>query len=169
LIIEVSGGNYMNYSFLIRKAEINDVKAIQAIVNEAFNKYIKEAEIPRNIDALKETPEDIIKAINTKEVFIALVNNAPVGTIRVEIEHDKTALITRFGVMPEYQNNGIGRAIMNYVDKFLVSKNIEKACLYTASKHKDLVRFYYSMGFYIDSTTKDKGYTRALMVKEYSK
>jgi len=159
----------MNYSFLIRKAEINDVKAIQAIINEAFNKYIKDAGIPGNVDALKETPEDIIKDINSKEVFVALVNNIPAGTIRVEIKHDKTALITRFGVMPEYQNNGIGRAIMNYVDKFLVSKHIEKVYLYTASKHKDLVRFYYSMGFYIDSTTKDKGYVRALMVKEYSK
>lgn len=159
----------MNYSFLIRKAGANDIKAIQAIVNEAFNKYIKEAGIPGSIDALKETPEDIIRDINTKEVFMSLVNNAPVGTIRVEIKHDKTALITRFGVMPEYQNNGIGRSIMSYIDKFLVLKKIEKAYLYTASKHKDLVRFYYSMGFYIDSTTKDKGYTRALMVKEYSK
>lgn len=159
----------MNYSFLIRKADINDVKAIQAIINEAFNKYINEAGIPGKIDALKETPEDIINDINTKEVFIAIVNNTPVGTIRVEIKRDKTAFITRFGVLSGYQNNGIGKAIMNYLDKFLVSKNIEKVYLYTASKHKDLVRFYYSMGFYIDSTTKGKGYVRALMVKEYSK
>jgi len=32
---------------------------------------------------------------------------------------------------------------------------------------RDLIRFYYGRGFYIESTTNDRGYIRALMVKEY--
>lgn len=157
----------MHPSLVIKKAEINDVEAIHAIISEAFKKYVNDAGITVKIDALEETCEDIIRDINSKEVFIAFIEDIPVGTIRVEIKADNTAYITRFGVMPRYQNNGIGKALISYVDKLLISKGIKKVYLYTASKHRELVRFYYSMGFYVDSTTKDKGYTRALMVKEY--
>jgi len=49
----------------------------------------------------------------------------------------------------------------------LIEKGIKCLKLHTASKNRDLVRFYYGRGFYIDSTSKEKGYIRALMVKEY--
>jgi transcriptional regulator CtsR len=40
--------------------------------------------------------------------------------------------------------------------------------LHTASRMLSLVRFYYGKGFYIESTTNDRGYIRALLCKEYS-
>ena len=157
----------MNTSIVIKKAEVKDAEAIHAIISEAFKKYVNDAGITVKIDALEETCEDIIRDINTKEVIIALSNGVPIGTIRVEIKDDNTAYISRFGVMPGYQNNGIGRALIAYVDNMLISKGIKKAYLYTASKHSELIRFYYSGGFYVESTSNDKGYIRALMVKEY--
>ena len=38
-----------------------------------------------------------------------------------------------------------------------------------AAKYFDLVRFYYGRKFYVDSISEDRGYKRALMVKEYQK
>lgn len=151
----------------IKKAEPDDAKIIQEIVRAAFKKYIKDAGITEKINALTETIEDIENDIKSKEVFIACINDAPAGTIRIEVKTGNTAYITRFGVFPEYQNNGIGKALLNHVDSLLVSKGIKKVYLHTASRHRELVCFYYNMGFYVDSTTKDRGYTRALMVKEY--
>ena len=46
-------------------------------------------------------------------------------------------------------------------------KGIHTAMLHTASKYKALVRFYYGCGFYIKSTSEDRGYVRALFIKEY--
>lgn len=157
----------MDYEFIIREAEIDDIKDIYTITKKAFEKYVKEAEIPGSVDALGESLEDIIKDINTKEVYVALYDNLPVGTIRIEQKPGNMAYITRFAVLPEYQNNGIGKSIMSYVDKLFISRGVNKVFLYTASKHKSLVCFYYNMGFYIDSTNKDRDYIRALMVKEY--
>ena len=157
----------INMKIEIRKAAACDAQVIYNIIKESFKKYVKEAKIPVTIDALEENIEDVIKDIESKEVFIAFLNGIPAGTIRVETITDDTAIITRFGVLPEYQNNGIGRALLNHTDNFLISKGIKKVYLYTASKHANLIRFYYNTGFYVDSTTKDKGYTRALMVKEY--
>lgn len=157
----------VNYAFVIRKAIQEDAAAIREIMQESFKKYIEEAKLEGTLEALEETVEDIEKDILTKEVFIALVDDIPVGTVRVQIFDDGSAYISRFGVKLDYHNAGIGKALMNLVDKHLKSRNIKRAYLHTASTYKELVRFYYDRGFYVDSTTKDRGYIRALMVKEY--
>ena len=157
----------MNYSFVIRKAVPEDAEAIQSILVESFKKYMKDTGLVGTMEALEETIDDIKKDIEAKEVFIAFIDETPVGTIRVEIFPDNTAYISRFGVRLQYHNIGIGKALMSLVDKVLKSRGVKKVSLHTASKYKDLVRFYYGRGFYIDSTTKDRGYVRALMVKEY--
>lgn len=156
----------MIYSFIIRKAEKNDAINIQKIMKNAFSKYIKFSNI-KNLDVINETIEDIENEILHNHVFIALIDNIPVGTVRVKINKDQTAELSRFGVNTEYHNIGIGKALINLVDKLLISKNVKKVFLYTASKYKDLVRFYYGRGFYVYSTSTERGYIRALMVKEY--
>ena len=106
--------------------------------------------------------------IDNKHVYIAFVDGVPVGSIRVKVNSSEgTAYISRFGVCRGYQNIGIGKSFMNLIDKLLMSKGIHTAMLHTASKYKALVRFYYGCGFYIKSTSEDRGYVRALFIKEY--
>lgn len=157
----------MNYSFIIRKAVREDAPAIQAIMQEAFKKYMEDTGLSGSMEALDESVSDIEKDIEAKEVYIAVIDDVAVGTVRVRLLQDNTAYISRFGVMLQYHNIGIGKSLMNLMDKLLKARGIKKVSLHTASKYKDLVRFYYGRGFYIDSTTKDRGYVRALMVKEY--
>lgn len=157
----------MEYSFIIRRARAEDAGDIKSVLLDSFRKYMKEAKLSGTIDALEETVEDISRDIETKDVFIALVNGVPVGTIRVELQPDGTAYITRFGVLPDYHHLGIGKALMNFVDKLLLSKGAVRARLYTASNHSELVRFYYDRGFYVESVSYERGYPRACMVKEY--
>lgn len=157
----------MNYSFIIRKAVVEDAASIQAIMQESFKKYMEDTGLTGTMEALEESIETITEDIKTKEVFIAIIDETPVGTIRVHMLPDQTAYISRFGVSLDYHNIGIGKALVNLVDKVLKAKGIKRVSLHTASKYKDLIRFYYGRGFYIDSTTKDRGYVRALLVKEY--
>lgn len=155
--------------FKVRKATINDIPVIMDITKEAFVQYMESAGITEKVQALKEPYEDVKKDIETKEVFIAFLDNNPVGTVRVEIYEDKTAYLSRFAVKKEYQNNGVGKVLMSIVDINMMNLNIKKLSLHTASKILSLVRFYYGRGFYIDSTSNDKGYIRALLCKEYEK
>jgi Acetyltransferases len=159
----------MNYSFIIRRALIEDAPAIKEIMQEAFSKYMKDTGLSGTMEALDESLEDIKRDIETRDVYIALIDDVAVGSVRIGILPDNTAYISRFGVKLEYHNIGIGKALINLVDKILMARGISKASLHTASKYKDLVRFYYGRGFYIDSTSKDRGYVRALLVKEYYK
>jgi len=157
----------INYSFIIRRAVEADAHAIHEIMQDSFIKYIADTGLTAPVEALQETVEDIARDIRTKEVYIAIIDDVPVGSVRISILPDNTAYLSRFGVRPSYNNRGIGKALMSLVDKMLIEKGVSKVKLHTASKYKDLVRFYYGRGFYIESTTTDKGYIRALMVKEY--
>lgn len=157
----------MDYSYSIRKAVVADASDIRKVLQESFAKYIKDAGISGTVDALEETEADIRKDILTKEVFIAFIDDSPVGTIRVELLPDNSAYITRFGVINAYQGSGIGNSLLGLVNKFLISKGVRKAFLYTASKYSDLVRFYYGRGFYIESVSSDRGYLRARMVRDF--
>lgn len=157
----------MNYSFIIRKATIDDAPAIAQIMQEAFKKYMQDTGLSGTMDALTENLQNIEEDILEKEVYIAFIDDNPVGTIRIRIMPDNTAYISRFGVMLGYHNIGIGKSLMNLADKILISKGVKKVYLHTASKYRDLIRFYYGRGFYIESTSTDRGYIRALLVKEY--
>jgi predicted N-acetyltransferase YhbS len=157
----------IDYSFIIRKAEEADAPAIRDIMQKSFSKYKNDVGLAGKIEALRETCEDIANDIRTKEVYIAIIDNVAVGSVRIELLPDNTAYLSRFAVSPSHNNMGIGASLISLVDKLLIERGVKCVKLHTASKYCDLVRFYYGRGFYIDSTTKDRGYIRALMVKEY--
>ena len=152
--------------FEVRIAQYEDIPAILTITKEAFLKYAQLAQIDTT-PALSETYEDVKNDIDNKIVLIAFSDGVPVGSVRVEIFDDKTAYLTRFGVKVTSQNNGIGKSIMNLVDKIMIKNGVKQISLHTGSKVTSLIRFYYGRGFYIDSTDKSKGYIRALLIKDY--
>ena len=157
----------MNYSFIIRKATPEDAPAIESIQQESFKKYMEDTGLSGTMDALEESWEDITVAINNSEVYVAFIDDIAVGTIRVNINNDLTAYISRFGVRLQYHNIGIGKALLNLVEKMLRAQEVSSVNLHTASKYTDLVKFYYGRGFYVKSISEDRGYLRACMQKDF--
>lgn len=152
--------------FEVRLANYDDIPSIMDITREAFVKY-KELAGLDSIAALEESYEDVKKDIDNKIVLIAFSDNVPVGSVRVEIFDDHTAYLSRFGVKVTSQNNGIGKSIMNLVDRIMIKKGVKQISLHTGSEITSLIRFYYGRGFYIDSTDKSRGYVRAHLIKKY--
>jgi len=157
----------MENNLIVRKAVPQDAQLIYKITKEVFKTYQEQAGIAGKIAALNESVDDILKDIETKHVFVAVLDGQVVGSVRIEILEDGTAYLSRFGVDQEIQSKGIGRALIAEVDNLMLKENVSRLCLHTASRMLSLVRFYYGQGFYIESTTSDKGYIRALLCKEY--
>lgn len=153
---------------VVRRAVEGDIPKILDITREAFKMYAEGAGITGRIAALEENYEDVKRDMESKLVFVALLDGIVVGSVRVEILHDKTAYLSRFGVGAAYQSNGIGKELMDAVDNAMKEFGITNLYLHTASRMLSLVRFYYGKGFYIESTTRDHGYIRALLCKEYT-
>ena len=154
------------YGFHIRLATKDEIPEIQKITKKSFQTYIKNAGI-EDIEALNETYEDIEFDLTDKLVFVAFINDIPVGSVRIKIRDDNTAYLTRFGVNNLHQNQGVGKSIMSVIDMVMQEKGIKRLELHTAAKYFDLVRFYYGRKFYIESISEKRGYLRALLVKEY--
>ena len=151
--------------FYVRQATKSDVDGIYNIMKTAFQSYVKLAKL-NTTDALQETKEDVERDIDEKLVLVAVIDDLVGGSVRIKIDGDE-GYLSRFGVDTNYQNIGIGKCLMNMVDIKMRAKGIKKLKLHTASKVTSLVRFYYSRGFYIDEISKDRGYVRALLIKEY--
>lgn len=158
---------YYQSLFQVRLANYDDIPSIMNITREAFVKY-RELAGTEHLAALEESYNDVKHDIDTKVVLLALSDGEPVGSVRVEIFPDHTAYLSRFGVKVTSQNNGIGKSIMNLVDRIMIKKGVKQISLHTGAKITSLVRFYYGRGFYIDSTDKSRGYVRALLVKDYN-
>jgi ribosomal protein S18 acetylase RimI-like enzyme len=153
--------------FVVRRAEYEDIAQIQEVSKEAFKIYADGAGIASIVGYLEETYEYLKSEVENKLVFVALLDGVIIGSVRIEVRPDKTAYLSRFGVRGSFQNKGIGKMLMNTVDSAMKELGITNLYLHTASRMLSLVRFYYGRGFYIESTTKDPGYIRALLCKEY--
>ena len=154
--------------FQVRLATEEDIPAIMDITKEAFTKYVELAGL-QSVSALTETYEDVKRDLETKLVLIAVQDDVPVGSVRLEIRDDHTAYLSRFGVRTTNQNSGIGKSIMHLADRLMLKHGVKQIHLHTCSTVFSLIRFYYGRGFYIDSTDKSRGYVRALLIKDYDR
>lgn len=154
-------------TFQVRKAVMEDIPEIQKVSKEAFAIYAENAGIAGIVGSLEETCEYLKRELESKLVLVALLDGVVVGSVRVEINSDKMAYLSRFGVAGECQGKGIGKILMDAVDEYMAESEVRNLYLHTASRMFSLVRFYYGRGFFIESTTKDRGYIRALLCKEY--
>lgn len=144
---------------------MQDAPAVFEILQNAFKEY-SVITGQNKLEALSETVEDICREIASKAVYIAVIDNTVVGTVRLDINGDK-AYLSRFAVDYNNRNIGIGKALMNVVDKYLSDKGVKKVTLHTASRHGVLMRFYYGRGFFVEAVETDRGYLRARLIKEY--
>lgn len=149
----------------IREAVPADADIVMDITQEAFRKYASGIELPHMVAALHETKEDVLRDIAEKTVLLCSVDDEPAGVVRFQV-FDGFAHLTRFGVRLMAQGCGVGRALIQEVEKRCRALGLKAILLHTSSRLFSLVRFYYGQGFFIHSTTTDRGYVRALMVLE---
>lgn len=97
---------------MIKQTE--DAKLLTALLHESFAQYALDT-IPSS--ALKETPESIEQLLLTgTEAYVYLLNQRPVGTVRTTIE-GQALMFSRLGVLPQYRNRGIARALITFVEE----------------------------------------------------
>jgi len=156
----------VNMDITIRLATTEDSKEIMYTMQDAFQEYVETAG-EQSVYTIEETNGLIFQDILDKIVFVAERDGEIVGSVRIEVNDDNTAYLSRFGVKQIYQGQGIGHAIMGQVDNMLRSRGISKLYLHTATKMTSTVRFYYGLGFYVVEVSHDSGYPKGLFVKDY--
>jgi predicted N-acetyltransferase YhbS len=152
----------------IRKADISDSDWILNLTHKAFSVYQKALNSSSTFisPALLETLDDVRNDIIKNNVYVAYLDNHPVGSIRFKTLSNQLAYIYRFGVDPELNNNGVGSELINKVIDECAINGYKAIALHTNSKYYKLAKYYYGREFYVHSTDFSKGYIRALFVKD---
>lgn len=150
----------------VRKANQADIPTIQLITKEAFALYAKDLGQPEKVEALKESAATVRQELEEKHILLGLLDGQPMGSIRFQYIPGNLAYISRFGVRPGVQKSGLGKALIDAVAAQCKNDGISAIVLHTCTKMFRLVRYYYGQGFYIHSTTQDRGYVRGLFIRE---
>lgn len=154
-----------NINIQIRPAKASDIEAISNLLHIAFADYYNVLGV--KIKSANETFEEIQKEIDNKNVYVATANMQKiVGTIRFNQEHD-ICYVSRFGVLPKWQAFGTGKLLLKQAEMYCKENKLKAMALHTATKLSKQVKYYYKQGFYIHSTTSDRGYIRGLLIKEF--
>lgn len=156
----------MHMQICVRPATANDIPAICDITHEAFAKYARDLGLPEKVTALKEDMQAVVNDLTAKHVFVGELDGEPLGSIRYEILESGFGYISRFGVKLAAQGCGMGRALIQAVVKDCLSNGVKVIALHTSARMSSLIRFYYGQGFFIHSTSTERGYVRALLIKE---
>lgn len=150
----------------VRPALQEDISAIAEITHQAFLLYASQVGISSAITALKEGETDVAKALSEKHVLVAEMNGEIVGSVRYEDLGGGIGYLSRFGVSPALQQSGVGGLLIEAVTEGCRALGLSAIALHTGAKVAHLVQFYYRSGYFIYSTTLNRGYVRALFLLE---
>lgn len=120
----------------IRQAERTDVLAIVAITAEAFG----------------DPPSEVSKWIGNdldrtdRRWFVATDDGEPLGSLRV-VNADGGADITAFGVLPQHQGRGYGRALLSHTIRLLLDHGVTPINIEVETENAAALGLYRSCGF----------------------
>ncbi len=158
----------MNLTF-VRKATPFDAPKIYHVVVSAYTEVEKLLKPPTGLAALKESSTDILRDMERMTVLVCTKNGEVIGSVRysiMQIGDAKVAYISRLCVLPTEQRSGAGSQLLCEVEKQCRAQKVDALALHSPSKIEKYVYFYYRNGFYIQNTTKDRGYARGLYLKD---
>jgi len=133
----------------INKAETKDAVEILKLQKLA---YQSEAKLYNNFDIppLKQTIDEIKKQFESHLFLKAVCEGRIIGTVRA-YEDNGICYVGRLAVHPDYQNKGIGTALMNEIERGFESKRFE---LFVGTKSSKNIHLYKKLGYTIYKTDR---------------
>jgi ribosomal protein S18 acetylase RimI-like enzyme len=130
---------------IIENALISDLEEILALQKLA---YLSEAEICNDfsIPPLLQTIEDIKSEYAYKTFLKAVDSGKIIGSVRANLQ-DGTCYIGKLIVHPDFQNRGIGTALMNSIENCF--KGCKRYELFTGKKSVKNIYLYNKLGYRI--------------------
>ena len=137
----------LNSKYIIRKAEINDVKDLSEIFIEFTGENSDTIAMKKQIEVISKNPNYF--------VAIACDGEKAVGTAMGVVCYDlcgsckQFMLIENVAVLPAYRGKGIGKLLMQAQEEFGRKNNCKYIILVSESKRIESHKFYESIGYSI--------------------
>ena len=136
---------------IITRAVKEDLPIILDIQRKAFLEVAKTFNL-QSMPQIEQTLESLTAEFKSHTILKASLADTIVGSVRAYLKKD-TCYISRLVVLPEYQNKGIGKALMKEIEKQF--KNIVKRYeLFTGSRDQRNQYLYNQLGYKSFKTQK---------------
>ena len=95
--------------------------------------------------------KDITRKLTTQsELFlVGEIDDIPVATVMAGFDGHR-GWVNYLAVSPEYQRKGLGRKLMQYVERCLVERGCPKLNLQIRAENDAVVKFYQGLGYDVD-------------------
>jgi GNAT superfamily N-acetyltransferase len=141
-----------NEAVSLRSAVEDDLAGLLEIQKEAFARYTDHLS-PAQIPPLNETLEDMRRDMTCKSIIAAYVDGSPAGSIRYHMKGG-VCIIERLSVKPGLQGAGIGRSLIEAVEK-MVREKAHKLYLETGLLENNLLLFYTKLGYSAEAVLRN--------------
>lgn len=98
--------------------------------------------------------EVIIKGCEEKTIIKVTINNEIVGVTFWQLINDKLLYFGPFAVSPNHQKKGIGKLMLNELDRIANERNIDELFIKVVNHRLDLIPWYQSLGYIITGTSE---------------
>lgn len=169
----------------IRPAMHWEVQKILRLLRSAMLTYRTLGQIPEDqLDISTETSKDILKAIKTGFVFVAVDSHDRIlATARLRFmpidqfhpvsllnfpqlsQHEQVAYFTRFAVDQRFRGIGIGSKLLDTCEIIARNEGLRAIVLHTAISNETVSSFYMHRGYETDSVDLSRGYPRGFFIK----
>jgi N-acetylglutamate synthase-like GNAT family acetyltransferase len=137
--------------FTILKINEDDLPTILDVQKKAFLEVVKKFNL-KSLPALEQSLESLTIDFSKGMILKAAVGNTIVGSVRAYQTND-TCHIEKLVVLPEYQNRGIGKALMNEIET-RHTNIVSRYELFTGSRDSRNLHFYDQRGYKSYKTEK---------------
>lgn len=136
----------MDQPIVIEEAQPSDMESILELQKLSFQDEVVKFN-DYAIPPFTQTIESIREDFSNNFYLKASIDSKIIGSVRAFLE-DNTCHIGRLFVHPEYQNLGIGKALMQNIETRF--KECNKFSLYTAKRVSKNMHFYPKLGYVIE-------------------
>jgi GNAT superfamily N-acetyltransferase len=144
-----------------REATPEDAPLLLQLMQTAFGEYEGVLDPPSGVH--KETIETVRRRVIDGGAVLASVGDRPAGFAFYEL-NDGLLYFGRLSVLPELRNNGIGRALLDYVERRARESGAAGVKLGVRVQLPHLIARYERCGYQITQYMTHSGYTQPTFV-----
>jgi ribosomal protein S18 acetylase RimI-like enzyme len=129
----------------IRQATSQDAERLEDVYHSAYREN-RELGFPAKAETT--TGDDIREWLDGGRVYVGEIDQQVIGAVRIEVTTPERLKLSRLGVHEDWQETGIGSALLDHVEELARAEDFEAIWLTTPEDHPYLPAFYRDRGYH---------------------
>ena len=128
----------------IRTAAISDAESLVDVYRSAYREN-RRLGFPAKAESVER--ETVVEWIEAHHVFVAELDGAVVGGVRLEVSDPDRVKLSRLGVHDDLKGRGLGSRLVRFAEKWAREQGYRSIWLTTPEDHPYLPGFYRDRGY----------------------